>query len=665
MKNRSVLSTLIVTILLSITYTFSMAQSWPAGIHDPSSITKCDDKYWIFGTGEGIHTKYSTDMVTWTDGETPFSTSDFPSWILKYAKTSTDQFAGYFWAPDIIFMNNKYYLYYSCSVWGTMSSCIGVVVNKTLDPQNPEYKWEDQGDIGIYSSGGSVNAIDPAIMRGKDGKIWMTYGSFNRDGIMVTELDSVSGKPISNLRTSVANSWTGGSAYGEGEGGCMVYHDDYYYLFYNKGGCCAGIASTYYVVMGRSRSPKGPFLDKTKKKMRIVGAKSGGTIVFKHDANRGLEDRYYGPGHIGVYKEDGIDYISFHYYSPNGYYPNADANYKGGPTLGLAKLEWGDDGWPKISMDFVDKGYYTLKNVNSSKVLDTQSHKETSGSNIYQYSLSTYDTQKWLFTPLGTGEYTIRSYADSTLYIEASGTNNEELLRITDDYQGSINQKFRVVKSPDQKVIIYPSDKDQIFEIPNANKFISQVKLWVNTNSTCQRWITTPFIETLSVNDSSLLFNYADSVASGITLTSNGTWEIISGDESWLSVTPTSGSGTKMLTINTTENLGQARTSKLTIRSKAGNLLDVIINQNGFLTHTIDATKTTINVYPNPTEKILFIKSTTSNVISLYNSLGVRVMSKRISSGESKVDIEDLASGVYILKISGGAGTAIKRIYKK
>lgn len=655
---------LAVALILSLSSEL-FAQSWPAGIHDPSSITKCGDTYWIFGTGDGIVTKYSTDMVTWKEGKTPFTTSDFPAWILKYAKTSTDQFAGFFWAPDIIFMNNKYYLYYSCSVWGTMSSCIGVVVNKTLDPNDADYKWEDMGDIGIHSSGGYVNAIDPAIMRGHDGKIWLTYGSFNRDGIMVTEVDSVSGKPVSTLRTSVANSWTGGASYGEGEGGCMTYHDGYYYLFYNKGGCCNGIASSYYVVAGRSRSPKGPFLDKNLKKMRIVGAKSGGTVVFKHNDSRGLEDRYYGPGHIGIYKEDGIDYVSFHYYSPNGYYPSAEANYKGGPTLGLAKLVWGDDGWPTISMDFIDKGYYTLKNVNSSKVLDTQSHKETSGSNIYQYNLGTYDSQKWLFTPLGTGEYTIRSYADSALYIQATGTNNEEYLNLTNNYQGAINQKFRVVKSPNGKILIYPSEKDRLFEIPNASTFSAQVKLWNNTNHNCQRWLATPFLETLSTTLSSADFTYNDTICNAISVTSNGSWSVASEDASWLSVTPLSGTGNQQLAITALANSSASRTSAITVRSKAGNTVVIDVNQKAHPSTGINQNAIGFEIYPNPTAGLVHFKTESPVMVTIYNSMGQAIMLEYISDNKVEIDLGNLTSGVYLFKVVGNNETLFKKIVKQ
>ncbi len=491
------------------------AQNWRAGIHDPSSIVKCKDRYYVFGTGDGIHAMSSADMVTWENEPTPFTKTDFPNWINDYVNGETNDqgeeiFHGGFWAPDVFYMNNKYYLYYSCSEWGTMTSTIGCVVNETLDPDDPDYEWVDAGFLGIwsYQPGLALNAIDPSIFRAPDGKVWMAYGSFNEEGIVVTELDTVSGKPKSyagNLPgKSIANSWTGPGSndYAEGEGACVIYRDGYYYLFYNKGGCCQGINSSYYVVMGRSTSPKGPFFDKSGQPMHRIGRKSGGTVVFKHDDSRGTNDRFFGPGHFGVFRENEEDYVSFHYYDPNGPYSN---EVDGAPTLGLAKLEWGEDGWPEVSIDFVDEGIYTVKNVNSDMLLDVEKHRPQDGTVAYQYSANNrYDTQKWKFTPLGTGEYTIQNYADQSMYLEAAGENNDERLQITSNYTGAINQKFRLIKSPNQEVIIYPSISDKLIEIPNAYTHTTQVKLWYNTNHDCQRWLFNPFNEPVSAMDAQI-----------------------------------------------------------------------------------------------------------------------------------------------------------------
>ena len=648
-------------LVIIIASTRVNAQTWPAGVHDPSSIIKDGNTYWVFATSEGIYTKYSTDMVTWTDGPKPFQNGEFPEWILKYAKTTTDEFEGFFWAPDIIFMNNQYYLYYSCSIWGTMNSCIGCVVNKTLNPNSPDYEWKDQGDIGVYSpdfsSGGSgwdVNAIDPAMMRGADNKIWMIYGSFNKGGIMITEVDSVSGKPIGK-RTSIANSWTG-SGYGEGEGACMFYHEDYYYLIYNKGGCCNGIASNYNMVIGRSLNPRGAFFDKSGKPMRTEGVPSGGTAFFKHDDARGADDRYYGPGHFGLYRENGIDYVSFHYYSQNGYYPSEEANYKGAPTLGLGKLKWGEDGWPELSFNFIDDGVYSITNSNSNKAMDLQHHSIKNNAFLWQYSNdSTLDSQKWLFTSLGTGEYTIRNYADIKLYVEAIGTDNSELLRVTTDYKEKINQKFRIVKGADNRIMIYPSIKDNVFEIPFSFTSDYQIKLSANADRASQRWNFNTHDIDFSVDANDINIGPNDTVIGDLLILGDGLWSVKFEDESWLEATPASGEGEAFLSVHALANqTDSSRNNKIFIHSHGGLTDTVLVTQtadSGTSIFINQNSEYNIQVYPNPATGTIFVNVKQNAVMNIYNSIGHKILSQDIDGSTNVIDISGLKSGFYVFEI--------------
>jgi len=675
---------ILITILLCIGISGVLqveAQSWPAGIHDPSSIVKCGDKYWVFGTGDGIHAMYSYDLVTWEQGPSPFTKTEFPDWINDYVNGATDGdgnpiFHGGFWAPDIIYMNDQYYLYYSCSEWGTMTSTIGCVTTKSLNPEDTDYGWTDVGFLGIwsYQPGLALNAIDPSLLRGHDGKIWMIYGSFNSRGMVVTEIDSVSGKPknyVDNLPgTTIANSWTGpnSNSYAEGEGACMIYRDGYYYLFYSKGGCCNGIASTYYVVMGRSTSPTGPFVDKIGRNMVAYGSSSGGTVVLKHNDTRGEEDRYFGPGHIGVYRENGIDHVSFHYYSPNGYYPSEDANYKGRPTLGMGFLKWGADGWPSISMNYLDPGYYTLKNANSNKMLDVQGHSSADGKVLFQYAENDlYDTQKWLFSSLGTGEYTIRSYDDKSLYLETDGNYNGAILRLTDTFTGSINQKFRVAQSPNGKTLVYPSVQDNIMEIPYAYTSDYQVKLWPNTSHDCQRWYVDSFDETLASSVSNLDFSYRDTVCTSVKIESNGSWSIKVTDDSWLSVSPLEGTGNSTLTISATENtLSEERTNRITVTSKAGQKESIKLTQ-AYSTSTGISSEDWIElqVFPNPTNSNVTVKADQLINLEIYNSAGMKLKSYAEQKFEFNCDLSGYNSGIYLVKVIGKEGFTFRKVVKK
>src|SRR5277367_4810846 len=81
-------------------------------IHDPSTIVKDGDRFYIFGTGPGIRTKSSPDLIHWTNGESVFRAP--PAWTT----TLVPAFKGVFWAPDVVRVNGKFFLYYAVSSWG-------------------------------------------------------------------------------------------------------------------------------------------------------------------------------------------------------------------------------------------------------------------------------------------------------------------------------------------------------------------------------------------------------------------------------------------------------------------------------------------------------------------------------------------------------------------
>src|SRR5687768_7646177 len=93
----------------------SYAQVAPS--HDPSRmIRNVDGRYWIFTTGNGVYAMSSpnADFTNWRVEPTVFPIGTWPSWINNYVTG----FGGNFWAPDVIFWNNRYYLYYSCAGQG-------------------------------------------------------------------------------------------------------------------------------------------------------------------------------------------------------------------------------------------------------------------------------------------------------------------------------------------------------------------------------------------------------------------------------------------------------------------------------------------------------------------------------------------------------------------
>ena len=116
--------------ILCLFFTCSaIAQNEPIVTHDPSTAKFENGKYFYFSTGNGIQAVQSPDLKQWKITKPIFEKDKFSSWITDLVKN----FKGHFWAPDVIFMNGYFYVYYSCSSFGSAVSAIGVVRSKSLD----------------------------------------------------------------------------------------------------------------------------------------------------------------------------------------------------------------------------------------------------------------------------------------------------------------------------------------------------------------------------------------------------------------------------------------------------------------------------------------------------------------------------------------------------
>ncbi|WP_089687346.1 arabinan endo-1,5-alpha-L-arabinosidase [Catalinimonas alkaloidigena] len=298
-------------------------------VHDPVMIRQ-DDTYYLFCTGRGIAVWSSPDLEHWK-AEAP---------VFPEAPTWTDpvvpEFRNHIWAPDISFHNGQYYLYYSVSAFGKNTSAIGVVTNQTLHPQDPKFKWVDHGIVVKSVPGRDLwNAIDPNLMLDEDGTPWLTFGSF-WSGIKLVQLQPDLLKPAESevwytlaSRPRDAGLDVRDPGNGAIEAPFLFRKDGHYYLFVSTDYCCRGENSTYKMVVGRSDTLTGPYVDRDGKPL-IAG---GGTLVME-----GNQD-WYGVGHNSVYTFDGTDYLVFHGY---------DAADKGRSKLRIYPLSWSADGWPEL-----------------------------------------------------------------------------------------------------------------------------------------------------------------------------------------------------------------------------------------------------------------------------------------------------------------------------
>jgi arabinan endo-1,5-alpha-L-arabinosidase len=290
------------------------------GIHDPSTIIQCDGKYYTFGTGGGG--LISNDGWTWNRGASR---------------------PGGGVAPDVIHMGDRYYLYYATSKKQPQAD-VHMIWNRTLDPNSPDFKWEEGGTVASSDGVEDCNAIDPAVfLDPATGKLWLTYGSYF-GYIRLVQLDPKTGKrviPIDKPLDLAINC----------EATDMIYHDGWYYLLATHGSCCRGTDSGYNIRVGRSRRVTGPFLDN----MGVDMIKGGGMLFV------GSGGRVVGPGHFGLLDlGNGVQKFSCHY--------EADLDRGGASVLDIRPLLW-KDGWP-IAGENVREGIYEIESVHTGTALE-------------------------------------------------------------------------------------------------------------------------------------------------------------------------------------------------------------------------------------------------------------------------------------------------------
>ena len=308
--------------------------------HDPVAAF-CDGRYYVFTTGMGIMS--SADLVKWRfEGRV---LDEIPQWAADKG------FRGMPWAPDVFYHDGTYYVYYSYSHFGKNISAIGVVTNKTLNPESPDYKWEDKGMIVESIPGRDEwNAIDANVIMDDNGEAWLSFGSFWR-GLKMFKLDETltrmaepqvwfpicrrpegTAEDTSKTDTAVTADPRGkdfDAGNGAVEAPFIFKHDGWYYLFASYDLCCRGEKSTYNVVVGRSKEVTGPYFDKDGVSMM----NSGGTTVAKGN------EQFAGVGHCSVYTFGDKDYIFMHGY-------DKDQDYRS--KLLVRELTWSEDGWPIV-----------------------------------------------------------------------------------------------------------------------------------------------------------------------------------------------------------------------------------------------------------------------------------------------------------------------------
>ncbi|MBZ4191354.1 family 43 glycosylhydrolase [Niabella beijingensis] len=275
----------------------------PGDFADPSVI-RVGNTYYATGTSSEWAPHYplfiSGDLIHWKQSGYIFNKT--PDW----ASSS-------FWAPELLYRNGIYYVYYTARKKSDGISCIGVATS-----EDPEKGFTDRGIVVEFGK----EAID-AFVAEENGQWYITFKAYGLDdrpiellGYQLSDdgLKTV-GAPFMLLRGEKKKGM---------EGQCIVRRNNYYYLFYSAGDCC-GLRCSYHVNVARSKTLKGPYTPF-----------EGNPVLDAFD-----DWKCTGHGTI-VTDKKGTDYFLFHAY-------NKITDVHTGRQGMLARLRWDEQtGWPSF-----------------------------------------------------------------------------------------------------------------------------------------------------------------------------------------------------------------------------------------------------------------------------------------------------------------------------
>ncbi len=304
--------------------------------HDPS-IAKQGSTWYVFATGKAadggqLAVRCSTELTDWHLCGHVFN--EIPQWIQTASPGTKD-----LWAPDVSYVRGEYRLYYAYSLFGKNTSGVGLVTNKTLDSHSPDYEWVDKGLVLKSIESDNYNAIDPNFIVDKQGRSWLTFGSFwggiklrrlNEAGMVSTEDTKLYSLAARVHQPGDAPAKPGLPANWQAiEAPFLIRHGHYYYLFASVDMCCRGANSTYRTVVGRAPNITGPYVDQDGKPM----LEGGGTELLRGNSS------WAGPGGESALTSGSPELLVFHAYD----------TATGKPALQISTLSW-SDGWPQVAL---------------------------------------------------------------------------------------------------------------------------------------------------------------------------------------------------------------------------------------------------------------------------------------------------------------------------
>lgn len=395
------------------------------------------------------------------------------------------------WAPEIHFLDGKWYLYYSAGERGAAccdSQRTHVLESAGSDPMGP-YTYKNTLTGSNLSPGGWL--IDASVLK-HDNRLYLMGSGFingSTQSLVIAPMSNPYTLSSSTFRiiSSPTLSWeTQGNPVNEGPE--PLYRNGRTFVSFSASSC-----QTPDYKLGQLELTGSDPLDPaswTKKQ----------TPVFQRDDAAGV----YGPGHNGFFTSpDGTEnWIVYHGNN------SANGGCGNGRTTRAQKFTWNADGTPNfgtpLALGTTRPGpagetaatptAYTLVNRNSGKCLDVAGGNTANGTDIFQWTCTGGANQKWRIEDLGDDTSRLVNVAtgkvmDTAECSTADGANIQQWA-----WLNNACQKFRLVHTATgDHVRIVNANSGKVADVANCGTANgSDVRQWTWLNNNCQQWRIQP-----------------------------------------------------------------------------------------------------------------------------------------------------------------------------
>ncbi|KKD06969.1 family 43 glycosylhydrolase [Streptomyces sp. WM6386] len=385
------------------------------------------------------------------------------------------------WAPELHFLNGKWYLYYVAGQNITdynATQRTHVLESAGTDPTGP-YTYKNQLN--------SAWMLDPTVAT-INGQLYL-FGSASggTQNLVAARMSNpyTLATGFSTISTPTYSWETSGGTVNEGPE--ILQRNGRTFLIYSGSGCW----TPDYKLGQLTLTGSDPLTSSSWTKKS--------TPVFQRNDSAGV----YGPGHNGFFTSpDGTEnWIVYHAND------SASDGCDNGRTTRAQKFTWNSDGTPNFGTPVAlgssmtgpsgepstTSTTYTISNRNSGKCLDVAGSSTADGANVQQYTCNGGNNQKWRVEDQGDDTSRLVNVATGKVLdtADCSSADGADLRQWS--WLNNTCQKFRFVATDNSWVRIVNQATGKVADVSNCSTAdAADVRQWTWLNNNCQQWKLNP-----------------------------------------------------------------------------------------------------------------------------------------------------------------------------